>query len=650
MTFLIYLPGLYGPFIFDDYVNIVQNTKLAMPDLSWHALADAAFSINAGPLMRPISMISFALNRYFFGVQPFSFKLTNLLIHLANGVLVFLLLRQLLEAYRHLHAPALTRHMLNWLVFLVGTLWLVHPLNLTAVLYVVQRETALSALFVLAGVNLYTWVRLRQLNGQGAHWSLFPGTVLFGALAVLSKESGALMPCYMLAVEVAVFRFRCVNRRAIWILVGFYLLFLILPLIAAAIWIFGLGHTGVLSYATRDFTLPERLLTESRVVWLYIFWTLLPRISSLSLYHDDIPLSHDFLHPWTTLPAGLGLLALIALAITVRRRYPLVTLGIAWFFVGQLMESTIFPLQIAFEHRNYLADMGLLLAAMSLIFPLYREAPLLKLRYAFCALLVISFAGVTLQRAWNWRNPLTFAESEAYYHPDSPYATYELGHIYANLVIIQHDTKMLPEARRILLHSLSLPDSSAIPGTTLVMTESELGQPISPGLLKRVAELLSTRRITSSDTTGLYSLVGCYTKGLCTLPANALDPIFSAAFLNPELQPHAAADLHVIYGNYLAGSTPQRLMAARQEMLKAAALVPSEPQYRINVVILDIAMQDAQLGQQDLNTVRQLNKFGLLDSDIADLEKKLSHLKPVPVTTKTKHQHTDDTGPAHEKN
>ncbi|MGH8370613.1 MAG: tetratricopeptide repeat protein, partial [Gammaproteobacteria bacterium] len=341
LALLIYLPGLQGPYVFDDYVNIVQNASLNLPDLSWHSLLDAAFSLDAGPLMRPVSMLSFAFNRYLFGVEPFSFKLVNLFIHLANGALVFLLLRRILAAYRQLHAPELAPQSLDWLAAVTATLWLVHPLNLTAVLYVVQRETSLSALFVLAGVNLYAWVRFRQLNGRSMTWLLFPGTALFGALAILSKESGALMPCYMLAVEVGIFRFRCPNRNTTWQLAGFYLTFLILPGLLGLIWIFGMGHTGLLSYASRDFTLSQRLLTETRVIWLYIFWTLLPRISSLSLYHDDIPLSHDLIHPFTTLPACCGILALIVLAIAVRRRHPLVTFGIAWFFVGQLMESTI---------------------------------------------------------------------------------------------------------------------------------------------------------------------------------------------------------------------------------------------------------------------------------------------------------------------
>lgn len=634
---LVYLPGLHGPFVFDDYVNIVQNASLNLPDLSLHSLASAAFSLNAGPLMRPVSMLSFALNRYFFGDAAFSFKLVNLGIQLANGLLVFLLLRLLLAAYRRLHAPTLSQQNLDWLAFIVGTLWVVHPLNVTAVLYVVQRETALSASFMLAGINLYTWARLRQLDGRPVRWRLFAGSVLFGSLAIMSKESGALMPCYMLAIEIFLFQFRFPDRESRWTIIIYFAVFLLLPGVLGVIWI--AGHNGMLSYAGRDFTITERLLTESRVIWLYIFWTLLPRISSLSLYHDDIPLSHDFLHPWTTLPACFGLLALIGLTIAIRRRYPLVSLGIAWFFVGQLMESTIFPLQIAFEHRNYLADMGLLLAAMSLIFPLNRESQLFRLRYAFCALLVVAFAGVTLQRAWNWHDPLSFAESEAYYHPDSPYATYELGQVYANLTLAGH-IELLPKTRAALQQSLSLPNAGVIAGTTLAMVESQVSNQLDPDLFPRIARILRTEHIGASDTTGLYSLVGCYTHDHCPLPPHALDPLFAAAFANPYLggTPGVAADLHVIYGNYLAGGKPRRLEAARQEMLKAAALAPATAQYRINVVIVDLSMENATLAEQDLAAVRRLNRFGLLDTEIANIEKNLARLKADQHVSATKHE------------
>ncbi|HET7922982.1 MAG TPA: hypothetical protein VFM15_09535, partial [Gammaproteobacteria bacterium] len=456
------------------------------------------------------------------------------------------------------------------------------------------------------------------------------------ALAVLSKESGALMPCYMLAVEACLFRFRCPDRRARRMVAGYFALFLLLPGVLGLIWIFGLGHGGMLSYAGRDFTMGERLLTETRVIWLYLFWTLLPRISSLSLYHDDIPLSHGLLHPWTTLPAIFGLVMLIGLAVALRRRQPLVTLGIAWFFAGQLMESTIFPLQITFEHRNYLADMGPLLAVLSLVFPLRASDAMPRLRRLFCVLLLAAFAGVTLQRAWHWRNPLTLAESEAYYHPKSPYATYELGQTYANLVLTGQ-LQVMPDAQRVLLQSLALPNASIIAGTTLAMVEAQVTHQFSPGLFTRIAELLRTRHIGSSDTTGLYSLVGCESHQHCRLPEGSLDGLFAAAFANPYLshKPRTAADLHVIYGNYLAGAVPRRLNDARAQMLKAVALAPGTAQYRINVVIVDLAMEDAALAEQDLMAVRNLNHYGLLDREIAGLEKNLARLKRDQAAGKT---------------
>lgn len=628
LTILIYYPGLKGPFVYDDFVNIVQNDALNPPDFSPHSLLAAIFSMNAGPLKRPVSMLSFALERHFLGAHAYSFKVINLGIHLVNGALVFLLLYLLLTAYRKLHAPPSIQS-LNWMVLAIGTLWLVHPLNLTAVLYIVQRETSLASLFMLAGITLYVWVRLRTIDGRGIHWSLYPGTMLFGALAVLSKETGALMPCYILAVEACLFRFQTKSPQERWVLWGYFGLFLLLPGLLALLWIFAFGHTGILSYAGRNFSLTERLLTETRVVWMYVFWTLIPRIDQLSLYHDDIPLSHDFLHPWTTLPACLGLAALIILAYMLRRRRPLVSLGIAWFFVGQLMESTVFPLQIAFEHRNYLADLGIMLAVMSLAFPMSRAAAMKGIRFAGCTLYIAVCAGVTLQRAWNWRSPETMAMTEAYYHPKSPNATYQLGQLYANLILAGNRPELFPQAEHVLLESLALPEPTIIPGSALAMLESQTGHPISPGLFNRMEYLLRTEHLSPPDTAGLYSLVNCYTHGHCILPEKDIENLFKAAFANPYLpeNPGHAADLHVIYGNLLAGHQVHKLQQAREEMLKAVALNPGEPQYRINVVIVDLALEDIRLTEQDINALRRLNRFGILDDDIASLETDLEKLQ-----------------------
>ena len=142
----VYAPGLQGSFALDDYTNVVQNPAIAIQSLSWDSLSHAAFSFQAGPTMRPLSMLSFALNAYFTGVDAAGpFKATNLAIHLINGLLVFWLLSQILKAYRKAFAPDLEATRLQWLALSAGAIWLLHPLNAMPVLYVVQRETALSS-------------------------------------------------------------------------------------------------------------------------------------------------------------------------------------------------------------------------------------------------------------------------------------------------------------------------------------------------------------------------------------------------------------------------------------------------------------------------------------------------------------------------
>ena len=147
LTAAIYLPGLSGDYIFDDLPNLLNNKRLQLDTLDMESLQGAALSSGAGTLRRPISMASFALNRYFFGVSPYSYKTVNLIIHLLTGLSLYLLSRLLVKAYRTSHKSDLSDAAAAWLPVVVSGLWLVHPLNLTSVLYIVQRMTSLATLF-----------------------------------------------------------------------------------------------------------------------------------------------------------------------------------------------------------------------------------------------------------------------------------------------------------------------------------------------------------------------------------------------------------------------------------------------------------------------------------------------------------------------
>ena len=178
----VYAPGLSGDFIFDDYANIVDNSALRPDAVTFKTLISAAVSSDSGPLKRPLASLSFLANYHFFGVSPFSFKMTNLVIHLFNGCLVFWLLRGVLP--RILRQPADTVAIAG----LTAIVWAVHPINLTGVLYIVQRMTSLAATFTLLAMICYVRARARTIDEPARrNLVLWSGVFIFGLLAILTK-------------------------------------------------------------------------------------------------------------------------------------------------------------------------------------------------------------------------------------------------------------------------------------------------------------------------------------------------------------------------------------------------------------------------------------------------------------------------------
>jgi len=627
VAMFVYRPGLSGGFALDDYTNVVDNAALDMPDLGWQSLSHAMFSFQAGPTMRPVSMLSFALNRFFAGGNDaMSYKATNLAIHLVNGLLVFVLLLRLLDIFRQRIAPQLSKERLDWLALICGGLWILHPLNVMPVLYVVQRETALSATFILLGLNAYVWARQRHIDGRRGIWLLWTAVPSLTLVAVLSKESGALLPVYALVIELFMFRFRGPGNGLSRSIAAFFGLFLVLPGCAGLAWMLMAHHGGFLDYSGRNFDLRERLMSETRVVWSYIRWTVWPDPRDLGLYHDDIAISQGLLHPATTVFSILGLAGLVAACIGFHRRMPLVAMGIAWFLGGQLMESTIFPLELMFEHRCYLPDLGLMLAVLSLLMPLRDPAHWRVVRYAAAGVALALCATVTWMRAYDWRNNLEFAAAEAHHHPESPYATYMLGQTYANIALLD-DPNQYGNAIATLRAASAVPNSTVIADVSLILVEAQLKGAIDADVMPRIAAKVSDRKLAASDIQGLSALGDCVDKRNCKVKAADMQAIFHAALANPYMAQlkDTHANILVIYGNY-ESIMDQNYQKARDLMAEAAALVPTEPQYRENLVTMDISLQDAARAQEDMAALKRLNYFGHLDPVIADLEKQVAAL------------------------
>lgn len=433
VTTFVYSPGLQGPFVFDDQPNITFNLDIALTDLKPESLRRAAFSNQSGPLKRPLPALTFGLNHYAAGgfADTFLYKATNLIIHLTNAILVwwlsFLLLKQL--SRRGLSLP---NRLQSWLPSLIAGAWALHPLLLTSVLYVVQRMTSLSALFVLAGLIVFVYGRQRLEQGNRHGYLLMVLGLIGGVLLGLtSKENAALLPLLILVVEFVIFDRVAESANKRRRLYSFYGLMVLLPVVVASAWLATHPQLILGGYSVRDFTLPQRLLTEARVLWFYVSLILFPRIGAFGIYHDDIAISTGLLTPWTTLPAVLGLIGAATAALVFYRRYPLFSFAVLWFLVAQSMESSFIPLEIAHEHRNYLPSFGIIMAGISGIALAAQKLQRPKLGTALLAFYIAVLAGVTYSRAHTWASEEQIIETAARNHPRSPRSQYILAELYS---------------------------------------------------------------------------------------------------------------------------------------------------------------------------------------------------------------------------
>jgi hypothetical protein len=457
---LIYLPGLDGPYLYDDYSNLLDNRYLLIEALDFQSLLQASFSLQSGPLQRPVALASFAINSYLAGgfASPVSFRLINIAIHLLNGLLTYWFLRLVIERHQQVStgfartAAIRNKPSNHTLAAILAFFWLVHPINLTSVLYIVQRMTSLATLFTLLALISYLAGRAYiTKNKSGGNWMLIGGPVACGILGVLSKENVLLLPLFILLLELLLFRqekpwkrWRKLPARSKWLVGGAIVLFA--AAVMAVAFIYALS-----GYDNRHFTMGERLLTEPRVLMLYLSLIVFPRLKDFGMFHDDIVLSHSLLDPLTTGLSLLAVIGLLTLAAMLFRRNPLVALGIAWFFTAHLLESTIFPLEIAHEHRNYIASMGLPMALAGIV---RAETPRFGRKGWLVVLTMagICFAAITYMRATQWSDTLSFYTIEVDHHPNSADANAGLGYFLMYRGKLAEGTELLKRAAYLKPH------------------------------------------------------------------------------------------------------------------------------------------------------------------------------------------------------
>lgn len=433
LIFLVYSPGWYGPFVFDDQLNILENPNVPIHELNEREIIRSTLSNESGPLKRIIPALSFGLNYYFAGgFESAHFKLTNIAIHCLNSGLVFWLLTLLWPSISNVGWAKQSRLSNPRVAFAVsGTLiWALHAFLLTSVLYVVQRMTSMAALFMLMGTCLYVVGRLSIIKQPiKGLWLMCLGLIAGTVLGTACKENAVLLPVYLGALELTLLSRLPATERSRKAVRWFFVIFLGLPILAGLFYWYQHPTFITGGYGGRPFTFLERVLTEPRVLWFYLGMIIVPNIQTMGLFHDDFPLSSDLFSIWTTLPSIVGIIVLLILSVYWRKRFPVFAFAVLWFLVGHSLESTVFPLEIIHEHRNYLPALGPLLAlTYLLLFALPTKMPLL-IRTGLMGTLVFCLGLGTFNRAQYWSSESSLIESLATNHPDSPSSQYLRGEI-----------------------------------------------------------------------------------------------------------------------------------------------------------------------------------------------------------------------------
>ncbi len=352
LVFIIYSNNYSASWHFDDEPNILNRDELHLKNLNWKNIYKTFFW--GKKIFRPVSCFSLALNYYFDKEKVFGYHLVNNFIHILSSIFLFLFIHQALKL------PGLRGDFEKDaydMALLATIFWASNPIHTQSVTYIVQRMTSMAGMFYIMSIYFYTKARLNSKKSYRTF--LFILSTVTAFLAFGSKENTIILPVTVLLLEIILIQQLSFK---VWLKENKTLSILLLSgfLVMALIYfqfVRGGGFTSFLDhYESRPYGLKERLLTEPRVIIYYITQLLYPMPSRLCVNHD-FSLSYSLFHPITTLFAIMLIAFLIVGAFILSKRIPLISFSIIFFLLNHSIESTVLPLELVFEHRNYIPSM-----------------------------------------------------------------------------------------------------------------------------------------------------------------------------------------------------------------------------------------------------------------------------------------------------
>lgn len=613
---LLYYPGLNGPFLLDDESGIKHNLYLKIDNLSAKDLKMAAFSQEpVVGLGGPLARASLALNHYYWGEGSVSFKAINLLLHLLNGGLFYMLAVLLLRHSRGREHPYS-----RLCSSLAAFAWLAHPLNLSVVLHVSERSTILAVFFGLLASLFYVHGRLSMAKGRLLSTAAFSTLALVCYMAsVASQQEAALLLVVALMIEWFVFlpvgeQHNKSTVRQTLLVWGTVLLVTML---------FVYWHNGKQAdFLPANTPLSEHLLTQPRILLFYLGMIVFPRPSGFSLFHDDFALSTGLLLPPSTMLAFIAASVVGLLLLRYRHKQPVLAFFTFLFIAAYVYQGLACCTTLAGEQLNYPFSFGLLLAIVLSIMAISRSLLSLNGKVAIILVFSLFFAGVTYARATVWQDMNRWTFTTLKNHPASSDANYQAAVMYSELS--QNLQSSSPQAAEYLRQAIEHFEKSALlerenaaPSLAAILLDavarvsdkkSSLDDLLSGSTSRRIP-LISNRGVMLQEAiddlqTGILSkwtidnlirLSKCERSAQCQLDAEVTNDLLKSALANRSLSAASAYRAKILdelaQRLFIAGN----LANAKSLALEALDIVPENARYSLNAAVIVAANGDVDL-------------------------------------------------------
>jgi tetratricopeptide (TPR) repeat protein len=415
----------------DDFHSITDNPSIHLENLTWEDVRKTLHSDLNYPekLYRPVAGLTLSLNYFVSGTDPASYHLVNLIIHWLSSVFLFLFI------HRTLNLPSLKGKYVSSaypIALLSATLWAINPVQTQSVTYIVQRMASLAGMLYIMSMYFYAMGRTAPDRKRRLLYLVLAFTAF--VLAFGSKENAALLPVSILLYEgffVQADMGSWIKRSKTYVLMA-----LVVVLTLSILYVYyrrGSFLSFLNDYEGRPFTLAQRLLTQPRVILFYLSLILYPLPSRLSIAHS-FGISTSLLNPVSTLFGMLFMAGAVVLAVALRKKYPILSFSFFFFLLNHLLESSVFPLEMVFEHRNYIPSMVVffpIAIGICHLFKKYESALGMRSVLAvFVAFLLIGLGHATYIRNFAWKTEETLWADASMKAPDQFRPHHNLGVAY----------------------------------------------------------------------------------------------------------------------------------------------------------------------------------------------------------------------------